>query len=261
MKQQTPPLLGWATNLGTLACSCSCSWLGHLSCLLSGTGPHVVWVHVDLTRLVLYRGGGPKPPNRIPLAPCTVSLLVPRNPRHADPSTPIWRPPPVTGRPQAAHVMTEAAESQQQRIFPRESSGPRGSLTQHHQPAARPPRSTVQPVPAVPTDSAVPTPKPRPGQRTPMAALGSPVTNHPGAGIAGSIPAPLQPPILGVFRWRWPRRAGRCCVAQTGCRRSQSPRLATRPPAQSPRRRSSAIQLPRLHFPRRGCPAAAGNAP
>ena len=64
-----------------------------------------------MTQLVLCQGGGPKPPNRIPLTPCTISFLVPRNPRHADPSIPIRRPTHVTGRPQAAHVMAEAAES------------------------------------------------------------------------------------------------------------------------------------------------------
>ena len=57
------------------------------------------------------RGEGRNLHNRSPLTPCTVSTLVPRNPRHCNPSTSIRHPPHVTGRPQAAHVMAEAAES------------------------------------------------------------------------------------------------------------------------------------------------------
>ena len=81
--------------------------------------------------LDLCQGGGPEPPNRIPLTPCTVSFSCPAEPTSRNPSTLNPAPHSRHGAPQAAHVMARATESSQQRIFPRESSGPRGSLTQH----------------------------------------------------------------------------------------------------------------------------------
>ena len=61
LKQQTPPLLGRVTNLVLSPAPGPSSVTPHC-CLLFGTGPHVVRVHVDLIGLVLHREGGPEPP-------------------------------------------------------------------------------------------------------------------------------------------------------------------------------------------------------
>ena len=198
-----------------------------------------------------------------PYSPDTLhsQLPCPTEPTSQQPVNSNPAPPSRHGAPPSRSRNGRSGGIKPTANIPRESHGPRGSLTQHLQSPQHGPLRLGPARLSDPETPGRPNPKPRPGQRTPMAALGSSTGDHPTARVAGSIPVPLHSPIPGVDRWRWPRRAGRCCVAQFPRRRSQTPRLATLPPAQATRRRSSAIPMPRLHFPRRGCPATAGNAP